>query len=111
MSVLTLIFIAVMVVSVFNGIPLFQDEIKSKEEAARKISYIKQVGLFGLVVGVLGQMIGLIGAFDAVAEFPELINPTIVAGGLKVSSITTIYGLLIYAISFLIWFGLSLKLR
>lgn len=111
MSVLTLIFISVMVVSVFNGIPLFRDDIKSKEEAARKIGYIKQVGLFGLVIGVLGQMIGLIGAYDAIVEYSDRITPALVAGGLKVSSITTIYGILIYVISLLIWFGLSFKLR
>lgn len=110
MSVLTLIFIAVMVVSIFNGIPLFRDEIKSKDDAARKIGYIKQVGLFAFIVGILGQMIGLMGAFEAIQEAGD-INPGLVAGGLKVSSITTLYGLFIYVISFLIWFGLSFKLR
>jgi len=110
MSVLTLIFITVMVVSVFNGIPLFRDEIESKEEVARKIGYIKQIGLFGLVVGVLGQLIGLLEGFKAIEEAGD-VSFAMLVGGLKVSMITTLYGILIYAISFLIWFGFSFKLR
>jgi biopolymer transport protein ExbB/TolQ len=110
MSALTLIFIAVMVVSVVNGIPLFRDDVKSKEEAARKIGYIKQIGLFGLVVGVLGQMIGFFEGFKAIEEAGD-VSFGMLTGGLKVSMITTLYGILIYVISFLIWFGLSIKLR
>ncbi|MEQ6118418.1 MotA/TolQ/ExbB proton channel family protein [Reichenbachiella sp. MALMAid0571] len=110
MGYLTVIFIILIVVSIFNGLPLFKKGFNSKEAAARKISYIKQVGLFALIVGILGQMIGLMGAFEVVAEVGS-ISQALLAGGLKISSITTIYGMLIYILSFLIWFGLSFKIR
>jgi biopolymer transport protein ExbB/TolQ len=74
------------------------------------IGYIKQVGLFGLVVGVLGQLIGLFEAFEAI-ELAGDITLAMVAGGIRVSMITTLYGFLIFVFSFLIWAGLIFKLR
>ena len=61
-----------------------------------------------LVVGILGQVIGLFEAFQAIEEMKE-VSPSLLAGGLKVSSITTIYGFIIYIFSYLCWFVLNLK--
>ena len=66
-----------------------------------KKNAVKQLGLLALAVGVLGQMIGLFGAFEAIESAGGVSQPML-AGGLKVSSITTIYGLLIYVISLLL---------
>ena len=66
-----------------------------------KKNAVKQLGLLALAVGVLGQMIGLFGAFEAIESVGGVSQPML-AGGLKVSSITTIYGLLIYVISLLL---------
>lgn len=110
MSILTLIFISMLAVSVVNGLPVLKGDYDSTADAARKLSYIKSVGLFGLVVGVMGQMIGLLSAFNAIQVVGD-VSPSMLAGGLKVSMITTLYGFLIYVISYLIWMGLSLKLR
>ena len=110
MAILTIIFIVVIVVSIFPTIPLFRDEIEPKKDAIRKIGYIKQVGLFGLVVGVLGQLIGLFEAFEAI-ELAGDITLAMVAGGIRVSMITTLYGFLIFVFSFLIWAGFIFKLR
>ncbi len=109
MGLLTIIFIAMLAVAGINGFLLFNEKI-SGETAVRKIGYIKSVGLFGLVVGVLGQLIGLYSAFQAI-EIVQDISPSMLAGGLKVSMITTLYGLMIFIISYLIWLGLSLKLK
>ncbi|MFY0653417.1 MAG: MotA/TolQ/ExbB proton channel family protein [Cyclobacteriaceae bacterium] len=110
MSILTIIFVRMIAVAFVTGLPLLKEAPTSKEEAARKISYIKQVGLFALVVGILGQLIGLFEAFKYI-EIAKDISPAMMAGGIKVSMITTLYGFLIYVISFLIWFGLSFKLK
>ena len=53
-----------------------------------------------LAFGFLGQLIGLLGAFEAIEAGG--VSQSILAGGLKVSSITSIYGLLIYCISLII---------
>jgi hypothetical protein len=109
MSILTLIFIAVIVVFVVNGLPVLNGN-STGEIAVRKISYIKAVGLFGLMVGILEQLIGLYQAFVAIEMIGE-ISPAMLAGGIKVSMISTIYGMIIYVISYLIWLGLSTKLK
>ena len=62
---------------------------------------LKEFGLAALTFGFLGQLIGLLGAFEAI-EAAGGVSQSMLAGGLKVSSITSIYGLLIYCISLII---------
>ena len=55
------------------------------------------VGLFialGPMLGFLGTVIGMIQAFDAI-EVAGDISPTLVAAGIKVALITTVFGLLV----------------
>ena len=68
--------------------------------------YIKCVGTLALVSGVLGQFIGLYSAFDFISQTGQ-VSQEILIQGLKVSSITSIYGLTIFIISYLIWFGIK----
>lgn len=106
MGILTLIFICMICVSVINGLPVLRGGMEDLEMAVRKIAYIKSVGLFALVMGILGQLIGLYSAFQAIETAGD-ISPALVAGGFRVSMITTLYGFVIYACSLLIWFALS----
>lgn len=69
--------------------------------AAVRKSGVKELGLLALAVGFLGQIIGLFGAFEGIEQMGG-VSQTMMAGGLKVSSITTIYGLLIYSMGLLI---------
>ena len=55
------------------------------------------IAVFSLVLGVLGQLIGLYSAF-AVMETVGKVAPEMMYGGLRVSMITTLYGLIIYLI-------------
>jgi len=63
--------------------------------------WTKELGILALAIGVLGQIIGLYSAFKGIEQMGE-VSQTIMVGGLKVSSITTMYGLLIYIISVLL---------
>ena len=110
MGILTIIFISMIAVAVVNGLPLLKDAPDDVEAAARKIGYVKSIGLFALIFGILGQLIGLFSAFQVIEQSVE-ISPAMMAGGFKVSMITTLYGFLICIISYLIWFGLSVKLK
>lgn len=94
MSILTLLFIAVLI-SAF----LYRSNSTADQKAWNRI---KSIGLLALVVGVLGQMIGLYSAFEAIQQMGT-VSPAMLAGGLKVSSITTMYGMVIYIISLVIW--------
>lgn len=58
---------------------------------------LKELGLLALAFGILGQLIGIYDAFS-VFETTE-ISSALLAGGLKVSLTTTLYGLLIYILS------------
>jgi len=61
-------------------------------------SVINNLGITALGWGILGQLIGLFTAMQHI-EAAGGINPAILAGGFKVSMITTMYGLIIFIIS------------
>ena len=63
----------------------------NKNDNTKTISLISSIGWFTLVWGILGQTIGLIGAFDAVQAVGN-ISLGVMAGGLKVSLLTTLFG-------------------
>ncbi len=63
------------------------------------IEGIRQIGYFCFFYGLLGQIIGLINAFDALEESAMVISQQIIAGGLKISFYATTYGLIILLIS------------
>jgi biopolymer transport protein ExbB/TolQ len=108
MGILTLVFIAMVSVAFVNGLPVLKGNIS--EDSPRKIAYVKSVGLFALIFGILGQLIGLFSAFEAIELGQVSVSPSLLAAGFKVSMITTVYGLIIYVVSLLLWFGLSSKL-
>lgn len=99
MSILTLILFAVLVL----GLRLFIKTAKTSEVIKiEELELIRQVGILGLVIGVFGQLIGLFNMFKAVEEIGQ-VAPAMLAGGLKVSAITTLYGLIILIISLIFY--------
>jgi len=44
--------------------------------------------------GFMGTVIGMIGAFDSIAVAND-ISPAVVAGGIKVALLTTVFGLVV----------------
>lgn len=102
MSILTILFFIILGMSVFYLVTVLRKDYKDIVETRRKLKYIKSLGLFALVTGILGQLLGLFNAFSAIEQAME-ISPPIMAGGLKVSMITTIYGMLIFLVSYLSW--------
>ena len=63
------------------------------------LSLIGESGLLGLVVGVLGSVIGMIGAFDAIEGLDAPASPALIAGGLKVSFLTAVFGSFTFIVS------------
>lgn len=100
MGGLTILLLIVLVIAIFNAIKL----LTQKSLTDFSLDAVKSVGLFAMVFGILGQLYGLFSAFDAIEQLGE-VSQAMLAGGLKVSSISTIYGLIIFLISYLIWFG------
>lgn len=97
MSILTIELVAV----IFFAVKCFVNT----DESTGKIT---SVGLLAAITGILGQLLGLFQAFEVISEVGS-VSPALLAGGLKVSMITTMYGVIIYMISLIL--ALLLKAR
>ncbi len=64
-------------------------------------AWVKEIGLMALITGILGTLIGMHQACDAIERAGD-ISLNIMAGGMKVALITVIYGGLIYFASLII---------
>ena len=69
---------------------------------------IKQIGTIALSWGLIGSIIGAIGALDAI-EGSGGASPAIIAGGLKITLLSTLLGLVVFFVSRVA--GLLLSLR
>jgi hypothetical protein len=103
MGTLTVILIMMVAWAVYHFLPVFLNKEVNFAKTRSKLKHIKTIGTFALVTGILGQLIGLYFAFSAVEEVGS-VDPGILMGGLKVSMIPTLYGILIFLLSLLIWF-------
>ncbi len=63
--------------------------------------WVKEIGIGALVVGVFATLLGLLQVFDVVHMIGDVSLP-VICGGLKVTLITTFYGLIVYFISLII---------
>ena len=105
MGILTILLFIVIVLSVYFFFLISKKEYKSLDLTIKKLKFIKTTGIFALVTGILGQLIGLYSAFTYIEAARE-ISPAILTGGLRISMITTIYGMIIFLISYLLWAAL-----
>ena len=107
MSFLTILLVIIVAASVYFAVNIASGKAKGKANFSHQLKYVKSIGLFTMITGILGQLIGLFMAFTAI-EAANDISPAIMAGGLKVSMITSLTGIFIYMISIIIWFLLDL---
>ncbi len=63
--------------------------------------WVKEIGLLGLATGVFYHFVGLYQMNGVIQSIGD-ISPALIAGGAQVASITTMYGILIYAVSLVI---------
>lgn len=106
MSLLSFLFLIIILLSGWKVYQLFVAIPASDQKKKRGLPEIIQVGKFALFIGILGQVIGLFDAFKAM-EGMESVPLPLLAGGLKVSTITTLYGSLIFGVSAILWFFLN----
>jgi hypothetical protein len=67
-------------------------------------------GGFATVSGVLGTVVGIVLAAQSIEAAGE-ISTTLLWGGIKVALLSSVFGLLILALSSLVWFGLLFRWR
>ena len=107
MGILTILLIITTAWIIFQFVVAYRSKETNLVKSLRMIGYGKTLGLFALVTGILGQLIGFTAMFDAIGSAMaagEEVNPILVYGGIKVTMIVTIYGILIYLFSLLLWF-------
>ena len=63
----------------------------------RGLTWISLAIAIAPMLGFMGTVIGMIGAFDAIEAAGD-ISPTVVAGGIKVALLTTVFGLIVAVI-------------
>ena len=67
-------------------------------ENQKTIKLISSISLFVLVWGFLGQMIGLITAFDQIEAMGD-VAPSVLAGGIKVAILSPLFGMVVFLIA------------
>jgi hypothetical protein len=110
MGILTLLFLIILVLAVYKFIQISKNNYKHATTFRHHLTQIKSLGLFALVFGIFGQLLGLYQAFSFIEQAGS-ISPAILAGGLKVSTIPTLYGMIIFLLSWLIWLGLDYRMN
>lgn len=86
-----------LLILLFINIALFIQGLLKKEKQTKAIKLLSSISLFALVFGFLGQIIGLIYAFDSIESYGN-IAPSIMAGGLKISFLSSGFGALVFLV-------------
>lgn len=94
---MTLILICLLL-SLFFIVKGFISSKKDKTQTEKMLKLTVDSSLLGLVLGFLASVIGLITAFDSLEAMGN-VDPSVFAGGLKVSLLTATFGLFSYVIS------------
>jgi biopolymer transport protein ExbB/TolQ len=102
--------LVVLALSVKKGIDLFARTGLEPERLGRGLNAILFWGCFSAVLGFLGQFAGLYRSL-MVIRGAGLIHPGLVAEGIAVALISTVFGLTILAFAGVVWFGLSCRMR
>lgn len=87
-----------LLLSLFFLLSGFYQANKNKAFSKKMIGLVSDASLLGLVLGFLGSVIGMVSAFDAI-ESMSSVSSGMLAGGLKVSFLTTLFGTFTFVIS------------
>jgi len=91
-------------------IVLFVVAFLGKKDKRHTNTLIGHLSLFALMWGLLGSTLGLIYAFDAIEGSGEISQP-VMAGGLKVALLTTVFGLFCFVVARLTMIVLTIKIQ
>lgn len=64
--------------------------------------WVKEIGLFALGFGFFGTILGIFQALDAIHSAEMTVPQGVVCGGLELTLITLMYGVIIYLVSLII---------
>lgn len=102
------VFMVPLVLIIIAIIVLFSLGLLGKKKIFHTNQLIGHLSLFGMIWGFLGSTIGLISAFDAIEGAGQVSQPMF-AGGIKVTLLTTVFGLITFLIGRTAMFVLAVK--
>ena len=102
------LFMYTILIALLICITLIIKALLKGDENGKALKLIKSVSLFALVWGFLGQMIGLISAFDSIESLGNM-SPGVLAGGIKIALLNPVFGMVVFLIARLGLIALTLK--
>jgi len=103
-------FMAVIGLALFSTVKLFRPGATPDLHSKAWLDAILFWGGFATISGLLGTLIGITIAAQSVEAAGE-VNVTLMWGGIKVSLLSSLFGVLILAFASLLWFVLQLRWR
>lgn len=98
-----MIFISIMGIGmIFYSVKNLIEILVKKNYQGKGVNYIIMFGSLAFIIGILAQAIGMFGAFEAIQMAGD-ISPGLIAGGLRVSMIAPLYGLILFIVSIPVW--------
>lgn len=110
MGALTIFFAITTAWIIYHFVKGYFTNPTNHEKTLRMLEYGKSMGLFTMIVGFLGQMMGFIAMFDAIS-LAGSVDPNLVYNGIRVTMICPVYGVLIYLFTLLLWFVASILIE
>jgi len=101
---MSIIYILWIVTIIFIVRSVWLSKQKSNSDKPKKASeYILFFGSLAFLIGLLAQVVGFFGAFDAIQAAGD-VSPSMIAGGLRISFLAPLYGFVLFIISIIAWF-------
>lgn len=101
-----LLILACLILAIFFTFKAFTHLQGDSQQFLKYKKLINQVVLLGLVISFLNSLLGLVQAFDSL-EATGGGDPAIVAGGLKITLLSPIFGLFVFIMGYMASFILS----
>lgn len=103
-------FLAVVGLAAWSGYRLLRPRARPDLRTKAWLDAILFWGGFALISGVLGTLVGIIVAAQAIEAAGD-VSTTLVWGGIKIALLSSVLGSLILGFAALLWFGLQLRWR
>ena len=100
--------LAALVIALKKAVDVFGAPEEPASYHRPMINAVLQLGIFSFFFGILSQAIGLIEALQAIEMMGD-VSPAMLAGGLRVSMIAPVFGLVIFLTCFAIWSALKYR--
>jgi biopolymer transport protein ExbB/TolQ len=102
--------VVILVLTIKKALDLFVREGLDRERLERGLGAILFWGCVAAVLGIMGQLQGQYISLKTISQV-DTISPTLVAEGMAVSLITTLFGLMQLAFAGIAWFTLSTRFQ